>query len=149
MGIVWEAYHKRVPSLGVPGITLEHVVDRNISAARVVIGAKTQPFPIWFGLVHPKKTLDLCAAKILEGVTCISKFSNSVGHTKFRWLIRKSDFADTYLAQWCARIGHWSWRFRTKTNGSGDSLGGDNRWVLVEELVNSKLMNWKKSVSSN
>ena len=24
MGVVWEAYHKGVPLLGVPGITLEH-----------------------------------------------------------------------------------------------------------------------------
>ena len=24
MGIVWEAYHKRVPLLGVPGISLEY-----------------------------------------------------------------------------------------------------------------------------
>ena len=26
MGIVWKAYHKEVPLLGVPGITLEYIV---------------------------------------------------------------------------------------------------------------------------
>ena len=38
MGIVWEAYHKGVPLLGVPGITLEFVVDLFKSTPRTKLG---------------------------------------------------------------------------------------------------------------
>ena len=37
MGIVWEAYHKRVPLLGVPGITPENL-------KMCVLGKKTNVF---------------------------------------------------------------------------------------------------------
>ena len=41
-GIVWEAYHKGVPLLGVPGITVEFVVDFFKSTPRTKLGGPSK-----------------------------------------------------------------------------------------------------------
>ena len=52
MGIVWEAYHKRVPLLGVPGITLDPSLWGNIGEPEKQI-LRERPMPCASGAELP------------------------------------------------------------------------------------------------